>query len=41
MDITAISLAKDTQIPIYVTNIFSKNSLIDVLKEKGEYSKIN
>ena len=41
MDITAISLAKDTQIPIYVTNIFSKNSLIDVLREKGEYSKIN
>jgi len=40
MDLTAISLAKDTKIPIYITNIFKKNSLIDVLNEKGEYSKI-
>lgn len=41
MDLTAISLAKDTQIPIYITNIFSKNSLINVLNQKGSYSKIS
>ena len=40
MDLTAISLAKDTKIPIYITNIFSKNSLINVLNHKGSYSKI-
>ncbi|OUW95553.1 MAG: UMP kinase [Pelagibacteraceae bacterium TMED237] len=41
MDHTAISLAKDTKIPIFITNIFKKNSLIDVLNKKGEYSKIS
>ena len=41
MDLTAISLAKDTKIPIYITNIFSKNSLINVLNQKGSYSKIS
>jgi len=41
MDITAISLAKDTKIPIYVTNIFKSNSLINVLNQKGSYSKIS
>ena len=41
MDLTAISLAKDTKIPIYVTNIFKKNSLINVLNSKGSYSKIS
>ena len=41
MDITAISLAKDTKIPIFVTNIFKKNSLINVLNHKGSYSKIS
>ncbi len=40
MDLTAISLAKDTKIPIYITNIFKKNSLINVLNQKGSYSKI-
>ncbi len=40
MDMTAISLAKETKIPIVITNIFKKNSLICVLKGKGEYSKI-
>ena len=40
MDLTAISLAKDTNIPIYITNIFKKNSLINVLNQKGSYSKI-
>ncbi len=41
MDLTAISLAKDTKIPIYITNIFEKNSLINTLKHLGSYSKIN
>ena len=38
---TAISLAKETKIPIYVTNVFKKNSLINVLNNKGGYSKIS
>ncbi len=41
MDLTAISLAKDTQIPIFITNIFKDNSLINVLNQKGQYSKIS
>ena len=41
MDLTAISLAKDTKIPIYITNIFKKNSLINTLNRKGSYSKIS
>ena len=41
MDLTAISLAKDTRIPIYITNIFKENSLINVLNKKGAYSKIS
>ena len=41
MDLTAISLAKDTKIPIYITNIFKKNSLINVLNRSGSYSKIS
>ncbi len=41
MDLTAISLAKESNIPIYVTNIFKENSLISTLKEEGNYSKIN
>ena len=41
MDLTAISLAKETNIPIYITNIFRQNSLINVLKQKGSYSKIS
>ncbi len=41
MDLTAISLAKDTQIPIYITNIYKENSLINVLNQKGDYSKIS
>ena len=40
MDLTAVSLAKETKIPIFVTNIFKNNSLISVLKQKGDYSKI-
>ena len=41
MDLTAISLAKESKIPILITNIFKKNSLINALKGKGEYSKVN
>ena len=40
MDLTAISLAKESNIPIYITNIFEENSLIRALKEEGKYSKI-
>ena len=40
MDLTAISLAKESKIPIYITNIFNKDSLINVLKHKGTYSRI-
>ena len=41
MDITAISLAKESSIPIYITNIFEEDSLIRALKEEGNYSKIH
>jgi uridylate kinase len=41
MDLTAISLAKESNIPIYITNIFEENSLIRTLNEEGNYSKIN
>ncbi len=41
MDLTAISLAKESNIPIIITNIFRNNSLISALKQKGKYSKIS
>ena len=41
MDLTAISLAQESNIPIYITNIYKENSLIRALKEEGKYSKIN
>ena len=41
MDLTAISLAKESGIPIYITNIFEKDSIIRALKEEGNYSKIH
>ena len=41
MDMTAISLAKESNIPIFITNIFKKDSLIRALKEEGNYSKIH
>ena len=41
MDLTAISLAKESDIPIFITNIFEENSLIRTLKEEGNYSKIH
>ena len=40
MDMTAISLAKESNIPIYITNIFEENSLLSTLNEEGNYSKI-
>ena len=40
MDSTSISLAKDSNIPILITNIFKPNSIIDVLNAKGLYSTI-
>ena len=40
MDLTAISLAKESNIPIYITNIFERDSLIRALNEEGNYSKI-
>ena len=41
MDLTAISLANESNIPILVTNIFKKHSLITALNQKGKYSKIS
>lgn len=41
MDMTAISLAKESNIPIYITNIFEENSLLSTLNEEGNYSKIH
>ena len=41
MDTTAISLAKESNIPIYITNINIKNSIIDTLNGIGKFSKIN
>ena len=41
MDMTAISLAKESNIPIYITNIFEANSLLSTLNEEGNYSKIH
>ena len=41
MDLTAISLAKESKIPILVTSIFQRDSLINALKGNGEYSTIN
>ena len=40
LDLKAISLAKESNIPIYITNIFEPDSLIRALKEEGNYSKI-
>ncbi|MBS56689.1 MAG: UMP kinase [Rickettsiales bacterium] len=41
MDTTSISLAKESNIPILITNIFKKNSILNALKGKGVYSIIN
>jgi len=41
MDLTAISLAKESNIPILVTNIFKRNCLISALNQTGKYSRIS
>ena len=41
MDTTAISLAKESNIPILITNINRKNSVIDAINNVGKFSKIS
>ena len=41
MDSTAISLAKESQIPILITNINRKNSILESIKGIGKFSKIS
>ena len=41
MDSTAISLAKESKIPILITNINKKNSIINAIKGIGKFSKIS
>ena len=41
MDITAISLAKESKIPILITNINIKDSIINTINSIGKFSKIS
>ena len=41
MDSTAISLAKETKIPIIVTNLNVKDSLLNAIRGIGKFSKIS
>ena len=41
MDSTAISLAKESKIPILVTNINKKNSILNAINGEGKFSKIS
>ena len=41
MDSTAISLAKESSIPILITNINVKNSILNAINGIGKYSKIS
>ena len=41
MDSTAISLAKESQIPILITNINRENSILESIKGVGKFSKIS
>ena len=41
MDSTAISLAKESKIPILITNINEENSIINAINGIGKYSKIS
>ena len=41
MDSTAISLAKESKIPILITNINVKNSILDAINGIGKFSKIS
>ena len=41
MDSTAISLAKDSKIPIIITNLGTKNSILNAIRGIGKFSKIS
>jgi uridylate kinase len=41
MDSTAISLAKESRIPILITNINRKNSILEAINGIGKFSKIS
>ena len=41
MDSTAISLAKESKIPILITNINKKNSILNAINGIGKFSKIS
>ena len=41
MDSTAISLAKDSKIPIIVTNLYNKHSMLNAIRGKGKFSIVN
>ena len=41
MDSTAISLAKDSKIPIIVTNLSTKNSMLNAIRGIGKFSTIS
>tara|TARA_B100002052_G_C15730599_1_gene528476 strand:+ start:230 stop:937 length:708 start_codon:yes stop_codon:yes gene_type:complete len=41
MDSTAISLAKESKVPILITNINKKNSIINAINGIGKFSKIS
>ena len=41
MDSTAISLAKDSKIPIIVTNLSTKNSMLNAIRGIGKFSKVS
>ena len=41
MDSTAISLAKESKIPIIVTNLNVKHSILNVIKGVGKFTKIS
>ena len=41
MDSTAISLAKDSKIPIIITNLSNKNSMLNAIRGIGKFSKVS
>ena len=41
MDSTAISLAKDSKIPIIITNVNNKNSMLNAIRGIGKFSKVS
>ena len=41
MDSTAISLAKESNIPIIVTNLNKKHSFLNAIRGVGKFSKIS